>query len=78
MPVDTFAIIRYDGIVYLIKKVTSDGKEPYDVYTYDLENPVRIGTWTNTGGLVYTNDTILENLKTAKNSEELKEKCSIG
>jgi hypothetical protein len=76
MPLDKFAILRHEGVVYLIKKVSQDGKEPYDVYSYDLVNPVRLGTWTNATGIVYTSDTILDALKTSKNSAELKEKCS--
>lgn len=70
-----YTILRHKGIVYLIKKELPSGKEPFGVYTYDLENPVRVGTWTNESGLVYSSSKILEALKTSKNSTELQEKC---
>ena len=76
MEIDKFAFLRYRGIVYLIKRENSSSKEPYDVYTYDLVNPVRIGTWTNNGGIKFINDTIIKYLQESTTSDELLENIS--
>jgi hypothetical protein len=75
MPIETFAILRHKGIVYLVKKAQDDGKEPYNVYTYDLENPILIGTWTNKDGIMYKNENVYHALQTATDTIELQEKC---
>jgi hypothetical protein len=76
MTTNKFAFIRYRGIVYLIKRENSNSKEPYDVYTYDLENPVKIGTWTNDDGVKFLNDNIITHLQESMTSDELLENIS--
>ena len=76
MPTYKFAFLRYRGIVYLIKRESPSSTEPYDVYTYDLENPVKIGTWTSEGGVKFMNDNIIKHLQESRTSEELMENIS--
>lgn len=76
MSSDKYAILRHEGIVYLIKREHPTNKEPYDVYTYDLENPVKVGTWTSEGGVRFTNENILRALQESRTTEELVENIS--
>ena len=76
MTTHKFAFLRFKGIVYLIKRESPSSHEPYDVYTYDLENPVKIGTWTSEGGVAFMNDNIIKYLQESTTSDELKENIS--
>ena len=78
MPSEKYAILRYNGIVYLIKRDRPSSKEPYDVYTYDLENPVKVGTWTSADGVAFTNGHVIKALQESRTSEELLENISRG
>lgn len=67
-----YAITRYMGIVYLIKKELNGD---FGVYTYDLVSPTRVGIWTRDSGITFTNDKVLQALRESNSTEELQEKC---
>lgn len=73
MPIERFATLRYEGIVYLIKRDSPDTKEPYDVYIYDIRNPIKVGTWTNEDGVQFTSDIVKNALVRSRTLEELQE-----
>lgn len=68
---DQYAILRHRGIVYLVQKENGE----FPVFTYDTENPVRVGTWTKEDGIVFDSDKIIDALKTSTTTTELIEKC---
>lgn len=76
MTLHKFAFLRYRGIVYLIKREDSSSKEPYDVYTYDLENPIKVGTWTSERSVEFMNNTIIDSLQKSRTNKELLENIS--
>jgi len=78
MTLQKFAFLRYKGIVYLIQRESPSSKEPYDVYTYDLENPIKIGTWSSEGGVKFMNDRIIDCLQKSRTNKELLENISRG
>jgi len=68
---DKYSTIRHKGIMYLVRK----NEDIFEICTFDMEGPVKVGTWTKKDGVIFDSKDIEKALSVSKTRKELIEKC---
>lgn len=67
---EKYSTIRHKGVMYLVR----NRDDVFEVCTFDMEHPVKVGIWTKQDGVVFDSAEIEDALANSTTREELLEK----